>query len=69
MSVPLNTKYDFCTHCGDMVIFTGNVCVDDNNRIDAFQCDSCRKFSFYWKDNRLISEKEEEVLNKLGLLD
>ena len=62
MSVPLNTKYDFCTHCGDMVIFTGNVCVDENNQIDAFCCDSCRKFSFYEGD-KLIGEEEYERIH------
>ena len=45
-----------------MVIFTGNVCVDDNNMIDAFCCDSCRHFSFYVGD-QLIGEKEYEKLN------
>jgi hypothetical protein len=60
---------DICANCGEYVPFKGNVCINENGDIDAFQCDACRKFSFYWKDDRLISEKEEAVLYKLGLLD
>ena len=62
MSVPLNTRYDFCANCYDIVPFGGNVCVDENNQIDAFCCDSCRKFSFYEGD-KLISEEEHEKLH------
>jgi len=69
MSVDGITKGDICANCGEYVAFKGNVCINDDGYIDAFQCDSCRKFSYYWKDNKLISEKEEEVLHKLGLLD